>query len=136
MLCPGKHPGHFLYANNTRLIFVSLSELKQTIMDRQEFIDNVKRIAKVYSENVTELTDDPQLRVNPMNLRMSVVTAQEMQNEIAYTDEDIDVNAAAEGDESESSDDYEAKQDPDFYPLRELLSDNAIEKIAENYFNK
>lgn len=133
-MCPGKPPGHFFCANNNSATVVSFTEHKQIIMDKQEFIDNVKRIVKVYSENTTELTDDPQLRINPMNLRMSVVTAAEMQNEIAYTDEDIDVNAAAEGDESESSDDYEAKQDPDFYPLRQLLNDNAIEDIAKNYF--
>lgn len=103
-------------------------------MDKQEFVDNVKRIVGNYVADRNEMSSDPQLRVNPMNLRMSVVTVDEMQNEIAYTDEDIEVNAAAEGDESESADDYEAKQNPDFYPLRELLRDGAAEEIAKNYF--
>lgn len=103
-------------------------------MDKKEFIDNVKRIVSNYTADRNEMTSDPQLRINPMTLHMSVVTAQEMQNEIGYTDEDIEVNAAAEGDANESADDYEAKQDPDFYPLRQLSSDEAIEEIAKNYF--
>lgn len=103
-------------------------------MDKQAFIENVKRIVGNYVADRNEMSEDPQLRINPMSLHMSVVTADEMQNEIAYTDEDIEVNAAAEGDESESSDDYEGKQDPDFYPLRELLKPGAAERIAERYF--
>lgn len=103
-------------------------------MDRQEFIDNVQRIVDNYSDDRLEMPDDPQLRVNPMNLRVSVVTADEMQNEIAYTDEDIDAEAAAEGDLTESSDDYEESQDPDFYPLRELVKPGAVVALADNYF--
>lgn len=103
-------------------------------MDAKEFIDNVKRIVANYSGNRDEMVDDPQLRVNPISLSVSVVTAQEMQNEIGYTDEDIEAVAAAEGDETESSDDYEARQDPDFYPLRGLLKEGAVEAMAANYF--
>lgn len=103
-------------------------------MDKTEFIENVKRIVANYAANRDEMPDDPQLRVNPLTLHMSVVTAQEMQNEIAYTDEDIDAEAAAEGDMTEWSDDYEEKQDPDFYPLRTLMKEDAAEAIANNYF--
>lgn len=103
-------------------------------MEKQEFIDNVKRIVNNYIEDRMEMSDDPQLRINPMNMRVSVVTADEMQNEIAYTDEDIDAEAAAGGDETESSDDYEEKQDPDFIPLRQLTQAGAVESLAENYF--
>lgn len=103
-------------------------------MDKTEFIDNVKRIVANYAENRDELTDDPQLRINPLTLHMSVVTAAEMQNEIAYTNEAIDAEAAAEGDQTESSDDYEEKQDPDFYPLRTLLADGAPAALARQYF--
>lgn len=104
-------------------------------MERQEFIDNVKRIVANYEMDRLEMTEDPQLRINPLNLHMSVSTAKEMQNEIAYTDEDIEVGAAAEGDLYESADDYEAKQDPDFYPLRELTKDGAVERLADTYFS-
>lgn len=103
-------------------------------MKKEDFIADVKRIIHNYSQDRDEMTHDPQLRVNPLSLHVSVVTAEEMQNEIAYTDEDIEVNAAAEGDAYESADDYEGKQDPDFYPLRELLNDGAAEAIAANYF--
>lgn len=103
-------------------------------MTKTEFIENVKRIVDNYSADRDEMTHDPQLRVNPLTLHMSVVTADEMQNEIAYTNEDIEVGAAADGDASEAADDYEEKQDPDFYPLRELLKEGAAEKIAGNYF--
>lgn len=103
-------------------------------MERQDFINDIKRIVNNYLQDRNEMTDDPQLRINPMTLYASVVTAQEMQNEIAYTDEDIEVNAAAEGDESESSDDYEGKQDPDFYPLRTLVDDSSIQSLADIYF--
>lgn len=104
-------------------------------MDKNEFIANVKRIIDNYSADRDEMTDDPQLRINPLSLHMSVVTAREMQNEIAYTDEDIDAEAAAEGDETESSDDYEEKQDPDFIPLRTLLAPEAIASLADRYFS-
>lgn len=103
-------------------------------MDKKEFIENVKRIVSNYADNRDEMQNDPQLRINPLTLHMSVVTAAEMQNEIAYTDEDIDAAAAAEGDATESADDYEARQDPDFYPLRDLLAEGAAERIAGNYF--
>lgn len=108
-------------------------KLNNKTMDKKEFIDNVTRIINNYAADQLEMQDDPQLRINPMNLHMSVVTAQEMQNEIAYTDEAIDAEAAAEGDMTESSDDYEEKQDPDFYPLRVLLKAGA-ESVAKNYF--
>lgn len=103
-------------------------------MDKKQFIEDVKKIVSTYAADRDELIDDPQLRINPLNLTMSVVTAKEMQNEIAYTNEDIDVAAAAEGDLYESADDYEAKQDPDFYPLRKLLEKGEIEAVAKNYF--
>lgn len=103
-------------------------------MDKKEFIDNVKRIVANYADDQFEMPHDPQLRVNPLTLSVSVVTAEEMQNELAYTDEDIEVAAAAQGDAYESADDYEAKQDPDFYPLRTLLRDGAVEALAATYF--
>lgn len=101
---------------------------------KQEFIDDLRRIVANYKENRGEMTDDPQLRINPLTMHMSVVTAAEMQNEIAYTDEDIDAEAAAEGDETESSEDYEEKQDPDFVPLRELTREGAVEALVEKYY--
>lgn len=104
-------------------------------MDKKEFVENIKRIVTNYEGDRSEMGDDPQLRINPLSLHASVVSAKEMQNEIAYTDEDIDAGAAAEGDETESSDDYEEKQDPDFYPLRELTGPDAIQKVADTYFN-
>lgn len=106
------------------------------MIDKQEFKENIERIVANYAADRDEMINDPQLRVNPMSLTMSVVTAREMQNEIGFTDEDIEAGAAAEGDETESSDDYEAKQDPDFYPLRELLKAGAIDAVVSNYFDK
>lgn len=103
-------------------------------MTKQEFTDNIRRIVANYTADAAEMSSDPQLRINPLSLHASVVTAQEMQNEIAYTDEDIDASAAAEGDATESADDYEARQDPDFYPLRTLLSEDSIANLVSNYF--
>lgn len=103
-------------------------------MTKQEFIDNIKRIVANYQADRSEMGDDPQLRINPLDLTVSVVTGDEMQNEIAYTDEDIDAEAAAGGDETESSDDYEEAQDPDFYPLRQLTAPGRPEAIASKYF--
>lgn len=103
-------------------------------MDKEKFIEDVKRIVSTYMEDRDEMNFDPQLRINPLTRHMSVVSAEEMQNEIAYTDEDLDAEAAAGGDETESSDDYEEKQDPDFIPLRELTAKGAAEKLADKYF--
>lgn len=104
------------------------------MIDKTTFIADLHRIVDNYTADRDEMADDPQVRVNPMSLHASVVTAAEMQNEIGFTDEDIEAGAAAEGDETESSDDYEASQDPDFYPLRELLAPGAIDAVAANYF--
>lgn len=104
------------------------------MMTREQFIHDVTEMVHTYEANLDTLRADPQLRINPMNMTLSVVTVADMQNELAYTDEDSEANAAAEGDMTESSDDYEAAQNPDFIPLRTLQTDEAIAALANNYF--
>lgn len=123
-----------LFVRQTLAAFGLLLYKNINIMDRKDFTENIKRIVANYEEDRAEMGPDPQLRINPLSLHASVVTAAEMQNEIAYTDEDIEAAAAAEGDETESSDDYEARQDPDFYPLRLLTADGAVDRLADKYF--
>lgn len=88
--------------------------------------------------------ENSQLRVNPGSLEVSLIRGNEMLAEIANADETVEDAASAEGAESESSTDYQALQNPDFYVMRCLVNVmpdghvrpdvKAIEKIADIYF--
>lgn len=105
-------------------------------MDKQQLIDRITQIVNQYRADAPEMKADIQLRINPLNLSVTAVTAEEMQRDLIYTNEAIDAETAAEGDATEAADDYEEAQDPDFYPLRTLTTDAAIEAVAAQYFEK
>lgn len=112
-------------------------------MRRYEFVDAVVRLVKEYIEYGQDADPDMMLRVNPVDCTATLVNNQDMQQEIAYSDEAIEEAAGVEGDESESATDFQAKEDADFYPVKILMvksakservpSYEAIEHVADNY---
>lgn len=114
-------------------------------MTRKDFIDTVKEQVQEYIDNFDRFDSDPQLRVNPVLKFTDIINGSDRLNGIGYSEEAIEDAAYAQGDETMSSSDYQAEQDPDFYPVKELLKPvsanksepdiEKIEKIADTYFN-
>lgn len=113
-------------------------------MKREDFTQTVHDLVQEYIDNFDRFDSNPQLRVNPELLFVDIINGRDMLNGIGYSEEVIENAAYAEGDETMSSSDYQAKQDPDFYEVKKLLKpsgpnssipdDEAIEKIANTYF--
>lgn len=113
-------------------------------MTREEFITAVAGQVKKYIDLIDEFGDNAQIRVNPPLLYVDLLSNKQYQQAIGFSDEVIENAAYAEGDETMSSEDYQATQDPEFYPvstlikkgtLNEMLPDyQAIEKLADRYF--
>lgn len=113
-------------------------------MTRKEFIDGVNDAVERFISDFEIFEPDPHLRVNPVTLYADLVTGPEMDDSIADADEAIEDAAAAEGDASESGTDFQAKENPDYYPIAQFLvvksgrpavaDVKAIEKLADKYF--
>ena len=115
-------------------------------MDRSTFIKAVTDLVQEYIDNFDRFDSNPQIRVNPDLLYVEAVDGRAMLEGIGDSDEAIEDAAYAHGDESMSATDYQAKQNPDFYPIKELLQPvahnvsipdaAAIARIADNYFKE
>lgn len=94
-------------------------------MKRKEFTDYVASAVAQYLNNPSAYDGDPQIRVNPENLAIDMVNGSDLLKAIEYSDEAVEDAAGAEGDESESSTDYQSSMNPDFYPVRSLVAVSA-----------
>lgn len=113
-------------------------------MKREEFVEAVKGLVYVYINNEDMLGKDAQIRVNPVLLTVDIETADQFHQSLADSEEAIENAAYAYGGENEEATDYQASQNPDFYPIRTLLKSvsgqkdepdtEAIECLADNYF--
>lgn len=113
-------------------------------MTRQEFKTSIEGQVKKYIYLKDSYDPNAQIRVNPDLLLVDLLSGKEYLQGIAFSDEVIENGAYGEGDATENADDYQAKQDPDFYPveklvkkgdLGELIPDyKEIDHIVENYF--
>lgn len=113
-------------------------------MERSTFTKAVTDLVQEYIDNWDRFDSNPQIRVNPELLYVEAIDGRAMQEGIGDSDEAIEDAAYAEGDETMSSSDYQAKQNPDFYPIKDLIQaaghnlsvpdKEKIEKIADNYF--
>lgn len=114
-------------------------------MKREDFVKTVATQVQEYIDNFDRFDSNPQLRVNPVLKFTDIIKGNDMLNGIGYSEEAIENAAYAEGDETMSASDYQAKEDPDFFPVKELLKPDGphssvpdmekIEKIADNYFD-
>lgn len=112
-------------------------------MRRDEFTARVSRLVQKYIDNFDRFDSNPQIRVNPMSFDIGLINSSEMYAEIEDADEAVESAASAQGDESESASDYQVRQNPDFYAVKQLLrhgvdskavpDTDAISAIAASY---
>ena len=114
-------------------------------MERSEFVKAVTDLVQEYIDNWDRFDSNPQIRVNPELLYVEAIDGSAMLEGIGDSDEAVENAAYAHGDESMSSTDYQNKENPDFYPIKDLIvaaghnvsvpDKDKIENLAENYFN-
>ena len=103
-------------------------------------------LVEEYIGNFYEFDSNPQIRVNPDLDRVALVNGSDMLGEIGDSDEAVENAANADGAETEEATDYQVSQNPDFYPVKQLLKtlsdgkvvpdEKKIEKITEIYAQK
>lgn len=113
-------------------------------MKRNEFVNAVASMVSNYIDNFYNFDGNAHLRVNPELLTVEIENGYAQDDDIEYSDEVIENAAYAEGDATESSSDFQASQNYDYYPVSTLLKfvddhkaipdKEAIEKLADNYF--
>lgn len=113
-------------------------------MERETFVKAVTDLVQEYIDNWDRFDSNPQIRVNPELLYVEAIDGRAMLEGIGDSDEAIEDATYAHGDESMSATDYQAKENPDFYPIKDLIKPaghnvsvpdpDAINKLADNYF--
>ena len=113
--------------------------------DRKTFVKAITDLVQEDIDNFDRFDSNPQIRVNPELLYVEALDGSAMLEGIGDSEEAFEDAAYAEGDETMSASDYQEKQDPDFYPIKELLKPTGsntsvpdidkIEKIADEYFS-
>lgn len=113
-------------------------------MERSTFVKAVTDLVQEYIDNWDRFDSNPQIRVNPELLYVEAIDGSAMLEGIGDSDEAIENAAYAHGDETMSSTDFQNKENPDFYPIKELIKpvghnvsvpdDDKIQKLADNYF--
>lgn len=90
-------------------------------MTREEFTATAAALVERYIENTEMFDSDPQLRVNPLTLEMTLADGAGMRADIELSDEALEEAAASQGDAAEDASDRQVRQNPDYYPLRDLI---------------
>lgn len=114
-------------------------------MKKEEFVEAVSGLLWVYINNEEMLGDNAQIRVNPVLLYVDLLSGKEFLQALADTQEAIENAAYAHDAAQYEAADYQAQQNPDFYPACTLLMKDADgrtvpsrelieEKLASNYF--
>lgn len=114
------------------------------MIERKTFVKAINDLVQEYIDNWDRFDENPQIRVNPELLYVDLVNGNSMLEDLGDSEEAFEDAAYAEGDETMSASDYQEKQDPDFYPVKELLKETSpdvsvpdidkIEKIADEYY--
>ena len=112
-------------------------------MKKEEFLTSVTGQVRKYLSLPNEYGKNAQIRVNPALFLVDLLSEKQYLDAIAFSQEVIENAAYAEGDATEGADDFQAQQDPDFYPVSKLIKNDggftepdneAIEALASNYF--
>ena len=113
-------------------------------MKRTEFTQSVIDLVKNYISDFYEFDGNAQLRVNPELLLVEIENGYAFRKDIGYSDEVVEEAAAAEGDADMSNTDYQARQNFDYYEVKDFIKVDkdhhgtpdvaAIEKLADKYF--
>ena len=112
---------------------------------RDDFIRSIGRMIQLYIDNADRFDSNPQLRVNPATLDASVVNGSDMLAELENSNENVEIEAGAEGAGAQDDADFQAGRNPDFYAVSRLVSETAdrtrpdlaaIAELAESYTGK
>lgn len=113
-------------------------------MKKSEFLEAITGLVWVYINNEDLQGRNAQITVNPELLYVDLITEEEFQDALLYNQEAIENAAYAHDAAQYEAADYQASQNPDFYPAWKLVTKDAegktvpdteeIEKIAANYF--
>lgn len=88
---------------------------------KEELKKAIGDLIDTFIAGIGENHDNYQLRINPQDLDVKIVDGGDFLNEIAYSDDLIEQETAADDANSEEKTDYEASRLPDFYPVRTLI---------------
>lgn len=112
-------------------------------MKKDAFIESVADAVQLYLDNFDRYQPNAHIRVNPVSLEVMLISGADMLAAIADSDEAVEDSAAADGEMTEQAADYQASQNPDFYPVGdyiEVVSAHeahpdrvAIARLAEKY---
>lgn len=114
-------------------------------MKKEDFKTAVTNSVQLYIDNFDQFEPDPQLRIDPVNFYAEPISGRDFANAVEDADEAIENAAYADGMADETAMDFQASENPDFYPIRELVerkdgkvipSATAISKIVSHYFPK
>lgn len=113
-------------------------------MNRQEFIQGIASQVRLYIDNFYRFDGNAQIRVNPTTKHTELVNGRDLYDDIEDSDEVVENAAIAGGLETETADDFQASENPDFYPVGSLTKKvseteaepdmKAIDKLADKYF--
>lgn len=113
-------------------------------MEKKDFITAVTRMVQRYIDREDHEDPDSQISVNPVTHFVDLVPAKDFLASLADSEEAIENAAYAFGGRDEEYTDFQASENPDFYPARSLVvyedrkkpypDAAAIEKLAETYF--
>ena len=111
-------------------------EFRKTLLDNIDF----------YINNFYRFDSNPQLRVNPDTLGVTLVNGSDILSEIGDNDEAIEAAAASHGMAWQEASDMQVTQNPDFYAVKSLLKSvgddkteadgDRVEFIINTYFKK
>lgn len=114
------------------------------MIDKNTFIKAITDLVQEYLGNWDRFDSNPQIRVNPELLYVDAIDGSAMLEGLGDSEEAFEDAAYAQGDETMSATDYQEKQDPDFYPIKDLIKPvghnisvpdmEKIEQIAASYF--
>lgn len=114
-------------------------------MTQEELITAINHAVTLYTNSPEYFDSNPQLRINPATLDVTIINGNDMMKGIAFSDEAIEEEALVDGDESESATDFQASQDPDFFPVKKYVRIDVhgknvpdmkmIKKLAETYID-
>lgn len=96
-------------------------------MKREEFKKIVEDAIRQYIDNFYRYDSNPQLRINPDTLAVSLVNGSDMLAELGDNDEALEAAAAAHGMANQEASEFQVTQNPDFYAVKKL-----IEAIADD----
>lgn len=91
-------------------------------MTRDEFTALVRKAIELYMGSFEQYDANPQIKINPATLDIQLVNGSEMFTDIEYSDEAIEEAAGADDPEYEDAMDAQARQNPDFYAVKKLIT--------------